>query len=79
MGLALDAFTFVNYFIYGIGSAAATRVSNELGAAVPAAARLATKVALGLGLTACCLLCGVLAVLQPWWTALFTTDPVRFG
>ncbi|MEW5312173.1 MAG: hypothetical protein WDW38_003820 [Sanguina aurantia] len=75
MGLALDAFTFVNYFIYGIGSAAATRVSNELGAAVPGAARLATNVALGLGLTACCLLCGVLAALQPWWTALFTTDP----
>ncbi|MEW5296826.1 MAG: hypothetical protein WDW36_000078 [Sanguina aurantia] len=75
MGLALDAFTFVNYFIYGIGSAAATRVSNELGAAVPGAARLATSVALGLGLTACCLLCGVLAALQPWWTALFTTDP----
>lgn len=57
MGLLFYVFTFVYHAVEGFGSAASTRVSNELGAGHPHAARVASSV---------CLVLGVLACLS-WW------------
>lgn len=76
MGLCFNTFTFVYYAVDGFGAAASTRVSHELGGSCPGAAQRATSIALGLGLMACCGWCGVLYLMQPTWTKLFTRDPV---
>ncbi|GAX82291.1 hypothetical protein CEUSTIGMA_g9720.t1 [Chlamydomonas eustigma] len=75
MGLMFSAFTLMYYFSDGYGCAASTRVSNELGAFRPGAARLACMVSIFLGFVSCLVGCAALYLLHPLWLPLFTSDP----
>eukprot|EP00667_Euglena_gracilis_P009795 EG_transcript_9954 len=71
----LQLLCFIFMVPFGVQIAASIRVGHHLGANAPAAARLATRTAVG-GIVVLSGLMGVaLLWLQPLWARLYTTDP----
>ncbi|CAN6283486.1 unnamed protein product [Urochloa humidicola] len=59
----------------GLGTAISTRVSNELGAGQPQAAKLATRVVMGIALSAGLLLASTMILLRNFWGYMYSNEP----
>lgn len=56
-------------------SSSSTRVSNELGAGQPQAAKLATRVVMGIALSAGLLLASTMILLRNFWGYMYSNEP----
>lgn len=59
---------------FGISAAASTRVSNELGAGCPQAARAVTRVALGIAMLGAVVLASVLVLIRKVWAKAYSDE-----
>nr|CAB3494896.1 unnamed protein product [Digitaria exilis] len=60
---------------FGLCTAISTRVSNELGAGQPQAAKLATRVVMGIALSAGLLLASTMILLRNFWGYMYSNEP----
>lgn len=74
MALSFDVSVLVFRIPYGLGSAVSTRVSNELGAGQPRAARLAVRIAIFLAAAQGLLLCLTIVSMRNFWGYLYTNE-----
>ncbi|KAF9590234.1 hypothetical protein IFM89_032012 [Coptis chinensis] len=74
MSISFDTCCLVFRIPYGLGSAVSTRVSNELGAGNPQAARLAARIVLFMAVTAGTIVATSLILARSVWGYLYTNE-----